>query len=139
MALWPTATAGNHNFTEAPETWRARQAKLKARGINGNGAGPPLGIVVKEAALWATARDHRSGRSNKHGDNARPLNEQAVRHGQENGESAQTASSGYLAPEFAWWLMGLPADWLLHSSSLATPSFRSSRRRSSKRAQPKSS
>ncbi len=45
---WATPSAGVFNDTESPESWRARQATLKAKGINGNGAGVPLGIQAQE-------------------------------------------------------------------------------------------
>lgn len=51
MRAWPTPSAGGHNDTEEPETWRARQAMLKQKGVNGNGAGVPLAIAAKE---WPT-------------------------------------------------------------------------------------
>lgn len=43
----PTPSAGNFNDGEDPDKWLARREKLKAKGINGNGAGMPLGIAVK--------------------------------------------------------------------------------------------
>lgn len=53
--LWATPASGLPNDGESPETWRARQAELKAKGINGNGAGVPLAIQAQEkSALWAT-------------------------------------------------------------------------------------
>lgn len=45
--LWPTPSAGLHNYDEDPDQWLARRERLKAKGINGNGAGMPLGIAVK--------------------------------------------------------------------------------------------
>lgn len=53
--LWATPNAGGFNDAEPPEQWRARQATLKEKGINGNGAGVPLSIMAQEStALWAT-------------------------------------------------------------------------------------
>jgi hypothetical protein len=46
--LLPTPNAGATNYDEDPVTWRSRQQILKAKGINGNGAGEPLGVVVRE-------------------------------------------------------------------------------------------
>ena len=40
------------NDGESPESWRARQALLKAKRINGNGAGVPLAIAAQEMSLW---------------------------------------------------------------------------------------
>jgi hypothetical protein len=45
---WPTPGAMVSNDGEQPETWRARQAQLKQRGYNGNGAGVPLAIAAQE-------------------------------------------------------------------------------------------
>lgn len=83
--LWATASASVANDGEGPETWRARQALHKVRGINGNGMGVPLTIQAQETMgkLLATAAagDWKSG---QHSDetwekNARPLNEQVIR------------------------------------------------------------
>ncbi len=62
-ALWPTPSASNPNDTEDPESWRARQATLRAKHGN-NGAGEPLAIVAREM-LWptATATDARGSGS----------------------------------------------------------------------------
>ena len=48
---WPTPDANAINSGENPETWLARRKRLKAKRINGNGAGTPLGIAV---SLWPT-------------------------------------------------------------------------------------
>ncbi len=45
--LLPTPGATNPNESEDVETWKARREKLKAKGINGNGCGTPLGIAVR--------------------------------------------------------------------------------------------
>jgi DNA (cytosine-5)-methyltransferase 1 len=54
-----------HNDGESPESFRARQAELRDKGMNGNGAGTPLPIQAKEAALWSTPTeaDSRNGRN----------------------------------------------------------------------------
>jgi hypothetical protein len=84
-ALWPTPNASVTNDRETPETFRARQAALKAKGYNGNGAGVPLTIAVLEAERrpWPTptARDWRSGRASEatHARNSRPLSEAVCR------------------------------------------------------------
>jgi hypothetical protein len=46
-ALLPTPVASMVNDGEQPETWLARQARHRARGINGNGMGMPLTIAVR--------------------------------------------------------------------------------------------
>ncbi len=45
--LLPSPNAARGNYDEDPETWYARRELLKAKGINGNGAGLPLGIAVR--------------------------------------------------------------------------------------------
>lgn len=55
---WPTPAAGMPNDGEEPETWRARADLLKAKGMNGNGAGMPLAIAAKQ---WRTPRSHEVG------------------------------------------------------------------------------
>ena len=55
-AMWPTPSGQLHNDSESPESFRKRQAELKDKGINGNGAGTPLPIVAKETAMWSTPR-----------------------------------------------------------------------------------
>lgn len=62
--LWPTPSASVSNDGESPETWRVRQAELKAKGINGNGAGVPLAIAAQEAlSMWATPNIPNGGRA----------------------------------------------------------------------------
>jgi hypothetical protein len=53
-AHWATPAAQQHNYDEDPASFRERQEKLKAKGINGNGAGTPLGIQAAETATWPT-------------------------------------------------------------------------------------
>lgn len=52
---WPTPDAQLMNDGEEPDHFEARQAKLKASGINGNGAGTPLAMKVKQ---WTTPQAH---------------------------------------------------------------------------------
>ncbi len=47
LKLLPTPAAGLHNYEETAESFTARQELLKAKGINGNGAGTPLPIALK--------------------------------------------------------------------------------------------
>jgi hypothetical protein len=46
-SLLPTPAAGNFNDGESVESWQARQARLKALGVNGNGMGTPLAMAVQ--------------------------------------------------------------------------------------------
>lgn len=48
ITFLPTPAAGAFNDGETTESWRARQARLKARGYNRNGMGTPLTIAVQE-------------------------------------------------------------------------------------------
>jgi hypothetical protein len=45
--LLPTPNASLSNYDEDPEQWETRRQQVKARGINGNGMGIPLGIAVQ--------------------------------------------------------------------------------------------
>lgn len=73
---WPTPNAGPQNDNDG--TWEQRREVLKRKHGNGNGFGLNLGQAVTLSA-WPTtaARDWKSSASNKHGGNARPLNEVA--------------------------------------------------------------
>ena len=59
---WPTPDARVMNDGEGPQTWQKRQSELKARGINGNGAGMPLAIA---GPLWTTPQSHDAGGGNQ--------------------------------------------------------------------------
>lgn len=50
-SAWPTPAGSVAQDGEGPATWLARRERLKAKGINGNGAGTPLTIAVQ---LWPT-------------------------------------------------------------------------------------
>lgn len=52
-ASWPTPDANAMNMGESPESWDARREKLRAKHMNGNGAGRVLAV---EASRWATPR-----------------------------------------------------------------------------------
>lgn len=54
-AKWATPAANLYNESESLESWERRAAGLKARGINGNGLGMPLGM---QARLWGTPSAH---------------------------------------------------------------------------------
>lgn len=65
---WPTPDASVFNDGESAETWLARRERLKAKHMNGNGAGMPLAIAVQlgpGAMRWPTPRStdgERGGR-----------------------------------------------------------------------------
>jgi hypothetical protein len=83
-------------------------------------------VDAVDLAPWptASARDWKSSASNKHGENARPLNEVARLGIDSSGFPAGTEKRGQLNPEFSLWLMGYPDGW----DSSAAPATRSSRR-----------
>lgn len=66
---WPTPDAGAFNVGADPQTFLARQERLRALGINGNGMGAPLGMAVQ---LWLTptlcGNHNRKGASATSGD-----------------------------------------------------------------------
>lgn len=68
--LLPTPNAAAGNYDEDPESWYARRELLKAKGINGNGAGLPLGIAVRSIS---SAEDSPASRSAKPGDGRRKV------------------------------------------------------------------
>lgn len=59
-AMWPTPSAALTNDGEEPQTFLARQERLKEKGINGNGAGIPLTIASK---MWPTPEGIRDAKS----------------------------------------------------------------------------
>jgi len=130
VGMWPTPSGQLHNDSEAPESFRARQAKLKEKGINGNGAGTPLPVVAKEQALaigttpsgssaaaaqslWPTPTGQdgsNDGGSSQFDRNTLPLNAMVKATGTTPcGSRAATGSGGgSLNPAFVEWMMGLP-------------------------------
>lgn len=108
---WPTPAASAPNVDEAPASWLARREKLKEKGINGNGAGMPLGVASQ---LWATPR-HRVGT----GDTGSPerqlegtnpgLNDQAtmwatpIMHNDRGGPKETPKSGGDLSDQSQAW------------------------------------
>jgi hypothetical protein len=75
--------------------------------------------------LWPTASalDWKSGKSNQHGKNSRPLNEVVC---------GPAKMNGSLNPAWVEWLMGYPTGWTALNAS-ETQSFRKSRSKSSKK------
>jgi hypothetical protein len=53
--LLPTPAAGMPNYDEDPVTWEARRQRLAEKGINGNGAGTPLGVEVRRISASSPA------------------------------------------------------------------------------------
>jgi hypothetical protein len=103
VAMFLVAMASVTNLTESPESWRARADKLKAKGINGNGAGVPLTVAVR---MYPTpmARDaaNRSGQAKRY-----------LEQGRVNLQDRLAADGvrGSLNPTWVEWLMGFPLGW----------------------------
>lgn len=85
---WPTPDARVMNDGETPETFDARRRRLKAKGINGNGAGLRLTVESKRFLQVHLA----------------------TRNGEPSSPSTRT-SRPRLNPAFAAWLMGFPWWW----------------------------
>jgi site-specific DNA-cytosine methylase len=98
---WPTPAASNPQDGESAASWLARRETLKAKGINGNGAGMPLSVAVR---LFPTpTRADGSG-----GPGTTPK-----RTGGPNLRTVVAAEdgNGRLNPEWVEWMMGLPLGW----------------------------
>lgn len=79
---WPTPAANNPNDGETLESWDRRQEKNKAKHNNGNGAGTPLAIKVRqENKNWPTATV---------GDSRNAKNATATRHDPDSNHHAGT-------------------------------------------------
>lgn len=113
---WPTPAASIPQDGENPDTWLARRESLKAKGINGNGAGMPLSIAVKlfptpraAANEWRTTRNapsHGKGHGKTLAGEVNDLERAAGRTPAPSSESA-----GNVNPEWVEWLMGLPLGY----------------------------
>lgn len=79
---WPTPSACMANDSEDPQTWLARRELLKAKAMNGNGAGMPLAIAAKLHANWPTPRasdGEKGGPNARDGSGSLHLSSAAVR------------------------------------------------------------
>jgi hypothetical protein len=97
--------------------WVSPTARDHSRGVNPprpTDTGIPLSQQVAGLTGWATptAVNHRSVKSNQHGKNARPLQEQAgTTTPSSTAETASPAASPTLNPAFSRWLMAFPETW----------------------------
>ena len=98
VKAWPTPTA--HPFDQPPEVFDRRREILRARGINGNGAGLILAVEVRRAWPTPAASDHKG--SSKPGQRRGQLSEATEPH-----------QPGRLSPDWVEALMGFPAGWTL--------------------------
>lgn len=132
-AQWPTPSAAMMNDGESPESWQARADGLKAKHINGNGAGMPLTIAVKN---WPTpaSRDYKGqdlasrsgGASLSHAaetgvfSHSSPL-DQATPDGPLFSRPSPSTPQR-LNPVFGEWLMGWPSQWTKAEPSASSAS-----------------
>jgi hypothetical protein len=140
-AIWPAAAANEFEPTSMDQM-ETRRAKIKAKGINGNGFGLTLGMAA-HLTIWVapTAMDgNRGGLPSRPHDTGTPLSQQVAgavlpsQVGEDSTSSnAETEKRGVLSPEHSRWLQGFPAVWTL-CAVMATQSCRRSRLRSSKRS-----
>lgn len=120
LAGWSTPDASAINDGESLESFEARRAKLKAKGINGNGAGMPLAISAQLAG-WPTPDSSHHGnigpekallRMARKGAEKQATNLDdvaALTPGPTSGSSpVSTASRGVLDAAFSRWLMAFP-------------------------------
>jgi hypothetical protein len=126
-------------------TWVSPTAMDGSRGVappRPHDKGIPLSQQVgATAATWATVTAHDvryagypESFETRNSERSQPLNEQAAHlplgtGTNTTGSPARTASRGALNPEFTFWLMGLPQEFLAFAPA-AMPSSRSWRRKS---------
>jgi len=107
---WPTPQTHD---TQEQGHGRLLTATGRIQCHNGGSYSADLPLVAKLAG-WATptAVNHRSVKSNQHGKNARPLQEQAgTTTPSSTAETASPAASPTLNPAFSRWLMAFPETW----------------------------
>ena len=129
QVLWPTPDAGGFNASETPESFTARQERLRAKHRNGNGCGTPLAMAVR---LWPTPTE---------GDSAASGNRNLPGSRAHAGTSLTDAANGgqgrarvSLNPAWVESLMGFPPGWTESGSpDTAGPQGRPSRKPGGKR------
>jgi len=103
---WATPDASVMNDAERPETFLARQAALKEKHINGNGAGTPLAMQVK---LWPTVRASEWKGTGPLGSVSHQY--RLDRKYLDATVQEQEQASGLLAADWVECLMGWPDGW----------------------------
>ena len=103
--MLPTPNAGLHNYDEAPESFMARRERLRAKGINGNGAGTPLGVAAKLLPT-PTTNDSKNASLPPSQQDRDGLAGAMLRD-----DSIPTGAATYLNPSFVEEMMGFPVGW----------------------------
>ena len=93
---WPTPSA--QTFDQSPAVFDARRERLKAKGINGNGAGRLLAVEVRRSWPTPSATDHKGS------------SQPGQRRGQLT-EPLEPGSGGRLNPRWVEALQGFPLGW----------------------------
>ena len=101
---WPTPDASAMNDGESLESFQARQAVLKTKYANGNGAGMPIAIAAQLTG-WATPQNCDGRGATGPASNYKDLGRDALL------SSAATARRGVLDAAFSRWLMQFPESW----------------------------
>jgi hypothetical protein len=126
LKLLPTPAAGLHNYEESVESFTARQEKLKAKGINGNGAGTPLPIALK---LLPTPQANDGKADLKwSGKGFGPCLEELVLSGRSTDrpfKGGKPSTDLRLSPWFVEWMMGAPEGWSDPACPLSATEFAS--------------
>lgn len=113
--LLPTPSASQHNDSESAEQWQARADSIKAKGINGNGAGTPLPIAVQVMGDDTPADLTSDGESVRWGKyRAAIMRAQAVAQRVAPSPTKADGKGGKrrLAARFVEWMMLLPYGWV---------------------------
>ena len=100
---WSTPSAGVFNYSESPESFDKRRARLKSTYKNGNGAGEPLTVQVKRD-LWSTPMTNDAKNASL------PPSMETWRHGTIYRETC--GERQYLNPDWVETsIMGFPSGW----------------------------
>lgn len=145
---WPSPNAGGLNDGESIESFQARADALKEKGINGNGAGMPLGVAAKLTGWPTTTSQDTRGysedavqefiKNGKFAGHNLDLNAASLMAGvTPEPSSVETANTaGYrLNPAFSGnFLMGYPIAWTILGHKALSGASRSRRGKRSKGA-----